>query len=82
VVYGQPGLADLIPSRWTLHDGCLEQPLAQGTYVEPGPGGLWLGLESPDPTADEVVTHQILHRGADVIGELPGVDVRFRPPAK
>lgn len=77
VIYGQFGLADLVPSRWTLHDGCRPTPLAAGTSVEPGPRGLWL---TDEPSADEV-PHQRLRRGAEVVGELPNVDVRFRPPA-
>ncbi len=80
IVYGSPGLADLVPSRWTLHDGCREQPLAQGTEIEPGPGGLWLAWESPDPKADEIITRQVVRRGSDIVGDLDGL-VRFRPPA-
>lgn len=83
VVWGTPGMDDLHPSRWTLHDGCLERPLAQGTYVEAGPAGLWIGHEAADPRAEDVKTRAVLRRGGEVIGELPdGGLVRFRPPAK
>lgn len=83
VVWGTPGMDDSVPSRWTLHDGCLERPLAQGTWVEAGPAGLWLGHEAADPRAEDVKTRPVLRRGAEVIGELPDRgSVRFRPPAK
>jgi hypothetical protein len=78
VVYGSPGLADLVPTRWSLHDGCLERPLAQGTAVEPGPGELWLAWEANDPLAEDVQPRQVIRRGAEVVGEVTGT-VRFRP---
>jgi hypothetical protein len=66
VVWGTPGYADLVPSRWALHDGCLEKPLVKGETAEAGPNGIWIG--------DETV-----YRGADALGPIDGY-VRLRPP--
>ncbi len=82
VVYGTPGMYGPMASSWALHDGCLPKPLAVGTRVEPGPDGLWVAWESDNLKAKPLVTRQVLRRGAEVIGEMPHSDVRFRPPAE
>jgi hypothetical protein len=66
VIWGQYGLADLIPSRWELHDGCLENVLEKGQDVEPGPRGFWVG-------------DGVMHQNAKVLGPIPG-QILFRPP--
>ncbi len=78
VVLGSPGLADLVQTRWSLHDGCMEKPLAKGSDVQPGPGDLWLAQETDDPTDSDAPSRQVIWRGAASLGEVPG-DVRFRP---
>ncbi len=73
VSYGHAGLADVIPERWTLHEGCIVAPLASGLTATPGPSGLWLGVTSEDRGAT-------LYRGARIIGELPhNASVWLRP---
>jgi len=69
VQYDQYGLADAIPTRWTLHDGCTETPIETGSYVHLGPNGLWVAEGEKATT---------LRRGAKVLGQLPSGDVRFR----
>jgi hypothetical protein len=76
VTYGHTGLADVLPERWTLHDGCKATELATGTSAAPGPDGLWIGVagtdESPGPA--------MLYRGAQPLGPLPDrAHVMFRP---
>ncbi len=76
VSYGRPGLADVIPERWTLHEGCIVAPLASGTTATPGPSGLWIGT-----TTDRYNGPATLYRGATIIGELPEhATVMLRPP--
>lgn len=71
VVMGAFGLADLVPTRWSLHAGCKGSPLATGTVAEPGPDGLWIGRD------DERTT---IRRGAKVLGTIAGApDLAFRP---
>jgi hypothetical protein len=75
VVYGVFGLADLIPSRWTLHTGCGTAPTATGTTVTAGPAGLWIAYQTDDYRGKGT-----LYRGATVIGEIPQhANVMFRP---
>jgi hypothetical protein len=66
LVWGSPGYADLVPTRWELRDGCLEKPLLQGEWATPGPAPYWLG----DTT---------IYQGGDALGPIAG-HVRFRPP--
>jgi len=66
LVWGTPGYADLVPSRWELHDGCMEKPLLQGESAEAGPPGYWLGDDT-------------IYKGADALGPIKGY-VKFRPP--
>jgi hypothetical protein len=72
VVWGRPGLADLAPDRWTLHDGCAETPIASGTKVAPGPAGYWLSADGDGAELDTV------RRGARVLGKVSG-SLAFRP---
>lgn len=81
VIYGTPGMDDLSASSFALHDGCLPKPLAAGISAEPGPDGLWVAWESYDLKAEKVELRTMVHRGADVLGELAGGSVKFRPPA-
>ncbi len=55
-------------TRWALHDGCNPTPIETGTYVHPGPDGLWVA-------EGDTIT---LRRRDRVIGELPSGEVRFR----
>lgn len=73
VIYGHFGLDALVADRWTLHDTCAAQPIAQGRDVEPGPGELWISRGAGD--GDK----RVLRRGARVIGELPDGAIAFRP---
>ena len=66
LIWGTPGFADLMPSRWELHDGCKEQPMLQGESAAAGPSRYWLG----DST---------IYKGADALGPITGY-VKFRPP--
>lgn len=66
LIWGSPGLADLVPNRWELHDGCMEKPILAGESAEAGPPGVWLGDET-------------IYQGADALGPIKG-DVKFRPP--
>jgi hypothetical protein len=76
VVYGTPGFADLVTTRWALHDGCAPAPVAEGTDLAPGPAGLWLTWET-GAAGDRLV----VRRGGDVLGDVPrDAFVRFRPP--
>lgn len=81
VIYGTPGMDDLSESSFALHDGCLPKPLAVGVSAEPGPDGLWVGWETHDLKAEKVELRTVVHRGAEVLGELSGGAVKFRPPA-
>jgi hypothetical protein len=74
VIYGTPGMDALIPSRWTLHDGCAEKRLAEGRTVEVGPDGLWIST-----FADESSTPQTVHRHDQALGDMPRATVAFRP---
>ncbi len=76
VVYGRFGYKDLLPERWTLHDGCTEKPIEHGLAIAPGPDGLWT---STKPVGDDAVKREV-RRGAALIGELPGSGrAHFRP---
>ncbi|HUQ08507.1 MAG TPA: hypothetical protein VM261_38715 [Kofleriaceae bacterium] len=66
LIWGSPGYADLVPTRWELHDGCLEKPVLHGEWATPGPAPYWLG----DTT---------IYKGGDALGPITG-NVRFRPP--
>lgn len=76
VIYGHAGLADIVPDRWTVHDGCKGTPLAEGSTVEPGPDGLWIGTVR----SEEDEGASTLYRGARPLGELPAhARVLMRP---
>jgi hypothetical protein len=76
VTYGHPGLADVIPERWTLHDGCKAAPLATGATAEPGPDGFWIGVATSEDSSGPAT----LYRGAQTLGPLPDhARVMFRP---
>jgi hypothetical protein len=68
VSYGHPGLADVSPERWTLHDGCKPAVLASGSIAEPGPAGLWIGSATRD---EGVIGPSTLYRNDKAIGQLP-----------
>lgn len=73
VVFGSPGYADLLPTRWSLYAGCAGDPIERGETVAPGWHGLWRATVK----AGDNVTITI-RRGAEVLGELKGA-VAFRP---
>jgi len=74
VVYGEPGYADILPTSWTLHDGCTVAPIAHGRHVEPGPDGLWIAdVEDGDHVK------RVVYRGARVLGEVSDDAIAFRP---
>jgi hypothetical protein len=78
VIFGHFGFASLNADRWTLHAGCTAQPLATGTHVAPGPGGLWIAQDG-----DRATQRQILYRGAAPLGALPArATILLRPLAK
>ena len=82
-VWGGYGLADLIPSRWQLHDGCVAEPAVVAERAAPGPDRLWVAWEyDPADPSEERPTRAVVRRGAVVLGTLPEHtdDVRFRPP--
>jgi hypothetical protein len=80
VVSGHYGEDRAYPAVWELRDGCAATPRARGTFVEPGPAGLWVGRDYSD--ADSA-THSVVYRGATAVGPVPvGYLIRFRPPRR
>jgi hypothetical protein len=77
VEYGVFGLADLLPSSWSLYEACGPATLASGTSVVPGSHGLWAS-EPPEP--DDTASRTVIWRGDKRIGVLPLCNkFRFRP---